>query len=203
MHQFIAHQLKQPSGWFGKLITARFLNRVNAPINSLMFSCLDPKPTDQILEIGFGGGDLMSRMVQNTELPLLAGLDFSPEMVAFCKQRFRNQSNVVLSCGSVEAIPYPSNFFSKIGTVNTIYFWPDLKQALQECWRVLQKEGSLTIGFASKLSLQKSHKITQHGFIYYEMADVEAVVKAIGFQSLQFFSGSAHGETFFCAQGIK
>jgi ubiquinone/menaquinone biosynthesis C-methylase UbiE len=82
---FIAGQLRKPSGLFGRLVVARVLNRGNAPMNALTMQCLDLVPDDRVLEVGFGGGDLIARMARVVTAGRIAGVDFSPDMTASCE----------------------------------------------------------------------------------------------------------------------
>ena len=52
--RFIARQLARPSGFIGRWVTARWLNRANAGMNQLTLDTLRPGPTDRVLEVGSG-----------------------------------------------------------------------------------------------------------------------------------------------------
>ena len=85
--RFLASQLRKPSGLSGRII-ARILNRGNAPMNDLTVNVLQLTPDDQVLEVGFGGGDLIKRMIPLMPRGRIVGVDFSPEMTAMCSKRF-------------------------------------------------------------------------------------------------------------------
>ena len=80
--QFVASQLRKPSGFIGKFVVARILNGGNAPMNQSTLAELDLEPDDTVVEIGFGGGDLIHRMSPLVPKGRIAGVDFSPEMVS-------------------------------------------------------------------------------------------------------------------------
>jgi ubiquinone/menaquinone biosynthesis C-methylase UbiE len=55
---------------------------------------------------------------------------------------------VVLSQGNITALPFEDQFFDKIMTIHTLYFWPEPhepSQALSELCRVLKPGGRLVI----------------------------------------------------------
>ncbi len=56
--KFIAAQLRQPSGFFGRYVMVHLLNRLNVSINTLAFEALQLDPCDFVLEVGFGGGEI-------------------------------------------------------------------------------------------------------------------------------------------------
>ena len=39
----------------------------------------------RVLELGFGGGYLLNKLLKNPEVEFVAGVDVSPEMVEFCR----------------------------------------------------------------------------------------------------------------------
>ena len=147
--EFIANQLRKPSGWFGRQIMARLLNRFNAPINTKTLDLLAVQPTDRVLEVGFGGGDLLGRIAERATEGFVAGVDFAPEMVERCVRRYRvlvEQGRVAFRCADAKALPYPDGHFTKACTVNTLYFWDDPASVLGEFRRVLVEDGLLRRG---------------------------------------------------------
>ncbi len=104
--QFLARQLRKPSGLMGRLVISRLLNLGNAPLNKLTLASLELAPDDRVIEVGFGGGDLIERMVPAVARGRIAGVDFSPEMVAVRTKRFAS----LLRSGRVEAVRAPSAF---------------------------------------------------------------------------------------------
>ena len=180
--KFIARQLAKPSGLVGRKLTARWLNKANASMNQLTLKQLAISPSDSILEIGFGGGDLLEQIQRSGPPAFLAGLDISPDMVRLASLRLqRLDGNFEARCGDIEAIPYNAGQFTKLCTVNTIYFWRNPAVALAECRRVLRLGGQVLICFNSREDLE-AWPIHKHGFRLYEVAEVEAL-KASGFES--------------------
>jgi len=67
VNKFIASQLKQPSGAFGWFLAGRLLNKFNARINQLSVELLALQPSDRVLEIGFGGGEMLGMMADQID----------------------------------------------------------------------------------------------------------------------------------------
>ena len=88
INKFIAAQLRKPSGFFGRFVTVRILNLINVPLNRLALENLRLQPDDHVLEIGFGGGDLIARMARIVTQGQITGADFSIDAVEVCKKRF-------------------------------------------------------------------------------------------------------------------
>lgn len=200
---FLARQLGDPSGWFGRLLL-KFLNRRNAALNDLVLETLQLQPGNRILEIGFGGGDLIAKLVATGKPSQVVGVERSPDAIEICERRFRpllDQGRVELHQASAEALPFAAQHFSQICTVNTLYFWASPPQVLAECRRVLNPGGRLVIGYASKAYLEQQG-LTQHGFSAYETAEVEALLQAAGFTAVS--TGGEQGDRpseIFCTCG--
>ena len=202
---FIAGQLRKPSGLFGRLVVTRVLNRSNAPMNALTLERLDLVPDDRVLEVGFGGGDMIARMALVITDGRIAGVDFSPDMTASCEKRFASlvrAGRVELRCAGVEALPYADETFTKACTVNTIYFWPDPLGALREIRRTLRAGGRLVVTFNPPATAGKL-PYTRHGFTLYEAEQVGTLLVDAGFRDVALAAGTTRLGDFFAAAGTK
>src|SRR5258706_13990759 len=77
--RFIARQLSHPSGFLGAVIMF-LMNRGNAGINAFALEKLAPSAHDRILEIGFGGGLLLPKLMARAAL--VCGVDRLNKTVA-------------------------------------------------------------------------------------------------------------------------
>lgn len=180
--RFMAQQLSHPSGLIGPL-AAHAWNRRNAGLNDAIFDRLALSPADRVLEVGFGGGYLLGRMSTVVTAGLLAGVDVSPAMVAFCARRYRpiiRQGRLALKCAPVESLPYPPEVFTKVCTVNSIFYWQSVQRALAEFHRVLTGNGFAVICFTCKESLRK-RSFARHVALY-EADEIEQMAISCGFQ---------------------
>jgi arsenite methyltransferase len=198
---FIAGQLRRPSGLFGRHVVPRILNRSNAAMNKLTLRLLELVPDDRVLEIGFGGGDLIDRIAPVVTRGQIAGVDFSSEMTAFCTKRFRHlvaAGRLELRSADVGALPYAAGTFTKAATVNTIYFWPDPVAALSSIRRTLRAGGRLVVSFNPPATAAKL-PYTKHGFALYEPDQVRALLLEANFRAVEVVGGSSGLGEFFCA----
>jgi hypothetical protein len=65
--KYLASQLRRPSGLVGKFLVAPILNRRNAALNVAVLEALELEASDRVLEVGFGGGDLMSAFCRSSQ----------------------------------------------------------------------------------------------------------------------------------------
>ena len=135
---------------FARLM-GRLMNRHNARMNAFAVEQLEVKPSDRVLEIGFGGGVTLPTLLGDASF--VGGIDPSPEMVEWAKTSFPVEvaaGRADFREGSVEAIPFAASSFQKACTVNTVYFWRSLAAGFAEIHRVLAPGGRVAVGFLPK-----------------------------------------------------
>jgi arsenite methyltransferase len=184
--KLVAAQLRKPTGLLGRL-TARLLNRQNTALNEATLEALDLAPTDRVLEVGFGGGDLLSRVLPLVPQGRISGADYSAAMVALCQRRFAGSvasGHLQLEVASAEALPFAPGSANKACAVNTLYFWDDPHAALGEFSRVLEPGGRLVLGFSPRETLERM-PVSQHGFALYDADDVRDLLREAGFADVE------------------
>jgi len=127
------------------------MNRHNAKMNAFAVEQLGLRPSDRVLEIGFGGGATLPALIGGAAF--VGAIDRSRDVVEWAKARFSaavKSGRARFLEGSVEAIPFPAAAFEKVCTVNTIYFWRSLDAGFAEIHRVLAPGGRVVIGFLPK-----------------------------------------------------
>src|SRR3954452_12390963 len=82
----VARQLSRPMGILGWIIE-RLMNRRNAPMNAFDLDLLELRPSDEVLEIGFGGGVNLPTLIERSKF--VGGVDPSPDVVRRASARFR------------------------------------------------------------------------------------------------------------------
>lgn len=205
LQAFLAEQLGRPSGLWGRLLL-RLLNRENAGMNRLAFEQLALRQGDRILEIGFGGGSLLARILA-TGLPVtVTGIDYAEDALTVVKRKLRRDvrsGQLTLQQANADHLPFPDQQFDRIGTVNTLYFWPDAYRVFQECYRVLRPAGRVVVCYNTQGFLD-AQGLTQHGFRGYDVEAVENLLGQVGFQSIETISGedSSNGQ-YFCTCGKR
>jgi len=202
---YLARQLSIPSGIVGRLVLAPLWNRRNSALNDAALESLALDPRDRVLEVGFGGGYLLGRMAAVVTEGLVAGVDVSQAMLEYCERRYRpliEEGRLELSCAGAEALPHPSGRFTKAVTVNSLFYWDDVPQALAELCRVLEKGCRLVLCLTCKGSLEK-RDFARQGLALYEDEELCRAVQAAGFGQLELSRAADRHREFVCLVGIK
>ena len=103
----IARQSSRPSGGLGRL-WGPLLDRGTRVANRHAFDALDLARDTDVLEVGFGGGRLLSRILDATAGDV-AGLELSEVMIARSERRFKREigaGRLRLATGAVSARPF-------------------------------------------------------------------------------------------------
>lgn len=203
--KFFARQLSHPSGILGRFVLPRVWNKRNSALNDAAYNSLALRPSDRVLEVGFGGGHLLCRIAGAITGGFVAGVDVSPAMVAFCAKRYRwliREGKLELGCASAESLPYPPAYFTKACSVNSIFYWQNAPQAISELWRVLLGGGMLVMCFTCKGSLEK-RGFANSGITLYEAEEVQQMMETSGFHPVRMMRASDKHREFVCATGRK
>lgn len=143
LKSFIVRQLGRPSGWFAPL-AALFLNRGNADQNRDCIDALGLEPGFEVLDVGFGGGVSIPRLLEECSEGRVVATDISSEMVTRARSKWAREIEAkrleVVECGA-DRMSFADGRFERAMTVNTLYFWPDLAGGLAEVLRVLAPGG--------------------------------------------------------------
>ena len=167
------------------------LNRTGRAMNRLVLEQIDVGAGERVLEVGFGGGDLLASLI-GSEAGEVVGLDISDAMVARARRRFKralSEGRLRLVTGSAEAMPRREPAFDKVASVNTVYFWTRPDAVLAELARVTRPGGRIVLAFQTPESV-RAWPGHIHGFHAYGADEIAALMEATGFLAPTRASGS-------------
>jgi arsenite methyltransferase len=106
-------------------------------------------PGQRVLDLGCGSGwasRLLAQMVGGGEQPgQVVGLDVSDEMIRRARAKSAEYDNILFVVGSAQQIPWQEDFFDKVLSVESFYYYGDQGGALDEVRRVMAPGGELYI----------------------------------------------------------
>jgi len=111
---------------------------------------MDLRPGERVLDLGCGSGwatRLLARLVSDGPegFGQVVGLDVSDEMIRQARAASKDFENILYVWGSAQQIPWEENFFDKVLSVESFYYYPDQDRALAELFRVLAPRGRMLI----------------------------------------------------------
>jgi ubiquinone/menaquinone biosynthesis C-methylase UbiE len=126
------------------------MERHHLSITEQTVRLMDLRPGERVLDLGCGAGwatRLLARLVG--EGPKghgqVVGLDISDEMIRRARSASRDFDNIMFVTGSAQQIPWEENFFDKVLSVESFYYYPDQDRVLHELFRVMAPRGRLFI----------------------------------------------------------
>jgi arsenite methyltransferase len=177
--RFLVRQVARPSE-----LSGRVMNLANDRTNTQALVLLDLSAADRMLEVGFGGGRTLAKLLARVDF--VAAIDPSEASVRAARRRFGQElrsGRLLIERASVEAMPFEADAFDGVLSVNTIYFWADPDRGLREIHRVLKPAGRLVLGTETR---RVPGWAARHGFAYHPQGEQAALLSATGFECIRF-----------------
>jgi SAM-dependent methyltransferase len=145
----VVRQFGHPRGIAGRMAGWVMAHRgSNRQRNSWAVSLLDVRPTDRVLEIGFGPAVAIDELAQRITQGHVYGIDHSEVMVRQTGRRNAaaiRADRVHLAHASVDRLPSFGEPLDAILAVNSVGFWPDPEERLRELRRLLRPAGRIVL----------------------------------------------------------
>lgn len=179
----------KPEGLSGKIMV-NMMNNGHAKMADWGFSFLVLKETDNILDIGCGGGANIAYMLKKCPKGIVKGIDYSEISVE--KSRKVNSGAIKegkceVICGNVMDLPFNEGQFDAVTAFETVYFWPRLKEAFAQVYRVLKAGGTFMICNESCGKNQTDDKWTKliEGMVIYSAEQIKGYLEMAGFTDIK------------------
>jgi ubiquinone/menaquinone biosynthesis C-methylase UbiE len=140
-------QYSCPRGVLGWLAGEQMV-RQHRPETGWTVNLLAIQPADAVLEVGFGAGRGIKLAAEKASEGHVIGIDLSKAMVRVATRRNARAikaGRVALAQGTITALPFEDQYFEKLMTIHTLYFWHEPSQVISELYRVLKPGGRSVI----------------------------------------------------------
>lgn len=177
-------QFGKPSGLLGSLFFGPLLNVADQRVIDNAIRLLAVRPTDTVLDVGFGAGYSLVTMAPRLPRGHVIGVDYSFEMAELTAALLsgRHQPRcAAVTCGDALHLPFSDRAFHKAITANSIYYWPDPAAGISEIARVLRRRGRLAVGLRSPSRLRPI-TWTWSNFSLYEPQEIARFMESAGFR---------------------
>jgi ubiquinone/menaquinone biosynthesis C-methylase UbiE len=155
---FLMRTFGRPKGRLGRL-GGIIMARMNRKVAAWAIDQLGGRPSDRILEVGFGPGVGIELLATSASSGRVMGVDSSKEMVEQATSRNAKAieaGRVELREGSVEPLPFADKTFDGALAVNSMQVWPDAVAGLREIRRVMKPGGRIALAFTRHSGQLKS-----------------------------------------------
>ena len=140
-----------------------------------------------------------------TEVKDIVGIDASPDMIQrFVVVQKNNPAlmRVKVNCGMVENIACPDESFSKVCSVNSIFYWNDFNKGINEIFRILKKGGRFILTYTKKECLEKKG-FSKHGVSTFTDEYVKTTLTKNGFANVVELHSQDRYRIFTCYNCTK
>jgi len=209
IYEMIGTQTRKPSGWLGKIF-GHSMAWEHKPLIKWAIALMDIQPADHVLDVGCGSGMVIKLIAQIAVEGLVAGVDYSEEMV---QQAFRRNAAAVragrveIKHGDVAALPYDDESYDKVIATETFNFWPDPVANLKEVRRVMKPGGLVALAMEGSKEAPNWQKLAalaaRMGLSIYSGVEMVEMLTAAGFSRAWFEAAPAKGWGWLCALGVK
>ncbi len=126
------------------------MERHHLDITEKTIRLMNLRSGERVLDLGCGSGwatRLLARLVGDGPegFGQVVGLDVSDEMIRQARAASKDFENILYVWGSAQQIPWEENFFDKVLSVESFYYYPDQDRALAELFRVMAPRGRMFI----------------------------------------------------------
>ena len=103
----------------------------------------------------------------------------------------------------IDEVLFDDNYYGKIFSVNTIYFWKNPGATISKICRILKPGGKLFIGFHDKSEMEKM-PLNKDIFQYYSTQDLTELLSIRGsLNNIDIVSKKGKQKICYCAVGSK
>ncbi len=102
-------------------------------------------PSETVLDVACGTGELERRLVEQHPEQAIAGVDFSESMLAIARQKLESYPAITFQQASAAALPWQQAAFNVVLCANAFHYFNEPDRALAEMQRVLRSGGRVVI----------------------------------------------------------
>lgn len=117
------------------------MERGHRPVGEQAIAKMNVPPHARVLDVGCGSGWASRLLAEYARDGHVTGIDISDEMVRVARKSSESFRNVDYQTASAEALPFADGEFTHAFSMESLYYYADIRKALREIQRVLTPGG--------------------------------------------------------------
>ena len=117
------------------------MERGHRPVGEQAIARMQVPAGAHVLDIGCGSGWATRLLAGNALNGRVTGIDISDEMVRLARESSQSYANVEFEVASAERLPFNDGAFTHAFSMESLYYYRNIPQALKEIRRVLKPGG--------------------------------------------------------------
>jgi SAM-dependent methyltransferase len=117
------------------------MERGHRPVGEQAIARMRVNPEARVLDIGCGSGWATRLLADYASNGRVTGIDISDEMVELARESSESHANVDYEVASAEKLPFADSEFTHAFSMESLYYYRNIPQALREIQRVLKPGG--------------------------------------------------------------
>ncbi len=120
------------------------MEKGHRPVGEQAIASMNIPAEARVLDVGCGSGWASRLMAENARSGRVVGIDISDEMVRVAQESSASFSNVEFQVATAEKLPFADGEFTHAFSMESLYYYEDILNALKEIRRVLASGGLFT-----------------------------------------------------------
>jgi ubiquinone/menaquinone biosynthesis C-methylase UbiE len=179
---YVGKNFGNPNGIGGKISTL-IMNILNQKQYEAVLKNIKLEPNNTVLDIGFGNGYLLNKLLKQNIKINIYGIEISKDMFTRVMKKY-GKNSIKLYLENINKTSFVENTFDKICTVNTIYFWNELDKCFAEIKRILKPNGIFLNVIYTKEFMDKLI-FTKYGFQKYAIENIIEITENNGMRIVE------------------
>ncbi|HXI26396.1 MAG TPA: methyltransferase domain-containing protein [Pyrinomonadaceae bacterium] len=117
------------------------MERGHRPVGEQAIAKMRVNPEARVLDVGCGSGWATRLLADYASNGRVTGIDISDEMVQLARESSQSHANVDYEVASAEKLPFANNEFTHAFSMESLYYYRNIPQALKEIHQVLKPGG--------------------------------------------------------------
>ena len=134
-------QLRQEFNEWAKAGRGEGMEKGHGPVGRQAIELMNIPADARVLDVGCGSGWASRLMAAKARNGRIVGIDISDEMVTLSADTSKEFPNVEFRVASAEALPFADGEFTHAFSMESLYYYADMRTALKEIRRVLAPGG--------------------------------------------------------------